>query len=146
MSAPAGRRPVATCSESSSATRGEVPQHPLRPEGTIPLPAQTPQQAARNAPRPNHAATPSASTTTLKHPNPLTAKPCARDILPNQSTARPEPQPSPSTPPTQPSCPITKPVHDTVSAKTATYDFERLMKAEGDTSVRTAKCSEFATR
>ena len=29
-------------------------------------------------------------------------------------------------------------------AKTVTYDFERLMKAEGDTTVKTVKCSEFA--
>jgi len=31
-----------------------------------------------------------------------------------------------------------------ISAKTVTYDFERLMKAEGDTSVKKVKCSEFA--
>jgi isocitrate dehydrogenase len=31
-----------------------------------------------------------------------------------------------------------------ISAKTVTYDFERLMKAEGDTTVKKVKCSEFA--
>jgi isocitrate dehydrogenase len=31
-----------------------------------------------------------------------------------------------------------------IAAKTVTYDFERLMKAEGDTQVRKVKCSEFA--
>ncbi|MBK8915286.1 MAG: isocitrate dehydrogenase (NADP(+)) [Phycisphaerales bacterium] len=30
-----------------------------------------------------------------------------------------------------------------ISAKTVTYDFERLMKAEGDTQVKKVKCSEF---
>ncbi len=31
-----------------------------------------------------------------------------------------------------------------ISAKTVTYDFERLMKAEGDPTVKKVKCSEFA--
>ncbi|MBL8763919.1 MAG: NADP-dependent isocitrate dehydrogenase [Phycisphaerae bacterium] len=31
-----------------------------------------------------------------------------------------------------------------ISAKTVTYDFERLMKAEGDTAAKKVKCSEFA--
>jgi isocitrate dehydrogenase len=30
-----------------------------------------------------------------------------------------------------------------ISAKTVTYDFERLMKAEGDTGVTKVKCSGF---
>jgi isocitrate dehydrogenase len=32
-----------------------------------------------------------------------------------------------------------------IAAKTVTYDFERLMRAEGDTQVRKVKCSEFGT-
>lgn len=32
-----------------------------------------------------------------------------------------------------------------ISAQTVTYDFERLMKAEGDTEVKKVKCSEFAS-
>ena len=39
---------------------------------------------------------------------------------------------------------IIKGMDGAISAKTVTYDFERLMKAEGDTSVRKVKCSEFA--
>jgi isocitrate dehydrogenase len=40
---------------------------------------------------------------------------------------------------------IIKGMDGAISAKTVTYDFERLMKAEGDTQVRKVKCSEFAT-
>ncbi len=40
---------------------------------------------------------------------------------------------------------IIKGMDGAISAKTVTYDFERLMKAEGDTSVKKVKCSEFAT-
>ncbi|QYO68856.1 hypothetical protein JVX88_36060 [Leptolyngbya sp. 7M] len=39
---------------------------------------------------------------------------------------------------------IIKGMDAAISAKTVTYDFERLMKAEGDTQVRKVKCSEFA--
>jgi isocitrate dehydrogenase len=39
---------------------------------------------------------------------------------------------------------IIKGMDGAISAKTVTYDFERLMKAEGDTGVRKVKCSEFA--
>jgi isocitrate dehydrogenase len=39
---------------------------------------------------------------------------------------------------------IIKGMDGAISAKTVTYDFERLMKAEGDTTVRKVKCSEFA--
>ena len=39
---------------------------------------------------------------------------------------------------------IIKGMDGAISAKTVTYDFERLMKAEGDTSVKKVKCSEFA--
>ncbi|MBL8885540.1 MAG: isocitrate dehydrogenase (NADP(+)) [Phycisphaerales bacterium] len=39
---------------------------------------------------------------------------------------------------------IIKGMDGAISAKTVTYDFERLMKAEGDTSVQKVKCSEFA--
>ncbi|MBL0926370.1 MAG: NADP-dependent isocitrate dehydrogenase [Phycisphaerales bacterium] len=39
---------------------------------------------------------------------------------------------------------IIKGMDGAISAKTVTYDFERLMKAEGDTQVRKVKCSEFA--
>ncbi len=38
---------------------------------------------------------------------------------------------------------IIKGMDGAISAKTVTYDFERLMRAEGDTSVRKVKCSEF---
>jgi len=38
---------------------------------------------------------------------------------------------------------IIKGMDGAISAKTVTYDFERLMKAEGDTSVKKLKCSEF---
>lgn len=38
---------------------------------------------------------------------------------------------------------IIKGMDGAISAKTVTYDFERLMKAEGDTSVKKVKCSEF---
>jgi isocitrate dehydrogenase len=38
---------------------------------------------------------------------------------------------------------IIKGMDGAISAKTVTYDFERLMKAEGDTQVRKVKCSEF---
>ena len=38
---------------------------------------------------------------------------------------------------------IIKGMDGAISAKTVTYDFERLMKAEGDTTVRKLKCSEF---
>ncbi len=38
---------------------------------------------------------------------------------------------------------IIKGMDGAISAKTVTYDFERLMKAEGDASVRKVKCSEF---
>ena len=40
---------------------------------------------------------------------------------------------------------IIKGMDGAISAKTVTYDFERLMKAEGDTQVKKVKCSEFAT-
>ena len=40
---------------------------------------------------------------------------------------------------------IIKGMDGAISAKTVTYDFERLMKAEGDTGVTKVKCSEFAT-
>jgi isocitrate dehydrogenase len=40
---------------------------------------------------------------------------------------------------------ITKGMDGAISAKTVTYDFERLMKAEGDTQVKKVKCSEFAS-
>ncbi len=40
---------------------------------------------------------------------------------------------------------IIKGMDGAISAKTVTYDFERLMKAEGDTQVRKVKCSEFGT-
>ena len=40
---------------------------------------------------------------------------------------------------------IIKGMDGAISAKTVTYDFERLMKAEGDTNVKKVKCSEFAT-
>ncbi|NUQ68533.1 MAG: isocitrate dehydrogenase (NADP(+)) [Phycisphaerales bacterium] len=39
---------------------------------------------------------------------------------------------------------IIKGMDGAISAKTVTYDFERLMKAEGDASVKKVKCSEFA--
>lgn len=39
---------------------------------------------------------------------------------------------------------IIKGMDGAISAKTVTYDFERLMKAEGDTNVKKVKCSEFA--
>ncbi len=39
---------------------------------------------------------------------------------------------------------IIKGMDGAISAKTVTYDFERLMKAEGDTMVKKVKCSEFA--
>jgi isocitrate dehydrogenase len=39
---------------------------------------------------------------------------------------------------------IIKGMDGAIGAKTVTYDFERLMKAEGDTSVKKVKCSEFA--
>ncbi|MCC6969158.1 MAG: isocitrate dehydrogenase (NADP(+)) [Phycisphaerales bacterium] len=38
---------------------------------------------------------------------------------------------------------IIKGMDGAISAKTVTYDFERLMKAEGDTTVKKLKCSEF---
>jgi isocitrate dehydrogenase len=38
---------------------------------------------------------------------------------------------------------IIKGMDGAISAKTVTYDFERLMKAEGDTAVKKVKCSEF---
>ncbi len=38
---------------------------------------------------------------------------------------------------------IIKGMDGAISAVTVTYDFERLMKAEGDTQVRKVKCSEF---
>jgi len=38
---------------------------------------------------------------------------------------------------------IIKGMDGAITAKTVTYDFERLMKAEGDTGVRKVKCSEF---
>jgi isocitrate dehydrogenase len=38
---------------------------------------------------------------------------------------------------------IIKGMDGAIAAKTVTYDFERLMKAEGDTSVKKLKCSEF---
>lgn len=38
---------------------------------------------------------------------------------------------------------IIKGMDGAISAKTVTYDFERLMKAEGDTQVKKLKCSEF---
>ena len=38
---------------------------------------------------------------------------------------------------------IIKGMDGAISAKTVTYDFERLMKAEGDTQVKKVKCSEF---
>jgi isocitrate dehydrogenase len=38
---------------------------------------------------------------------------------------------------------IIKGMEGAISAKTVTYDFERLMKAEGDTQVKKVKCSEF---
>ena len=38
---------------------------------------------------------------------------------------------------------IIKGMDGAIGAKTVTYDFERLMKAEGDTSVKKLKCSEF---
>lgn len=38
---------------------------------------------------------------------------------------------------------IIKGMDGAISAKTVTYDFERLMKAEGDTGVKKVKCSEF---
>jgi len=40
---------------------------------------------------------------------------------------------------------IVKGMEGAISAKTVTYDFERLLKAEGDTQVRKVKCSEFGT-
>ncbi len=40
---------------------------------------------------------------------------------------------------------IIKGMDGAISAKTVTYDFERLMKAEGDAQVKKVKCSEFAT-
>ncbi len=40
---------------------------------------------------------------------------------------------------------IIKGMDGAISAKTVTYDFERLMKAEGDTQVKKVKCSEFAS-
>jgi isocitrate dehydrogenase len=39
---------------------------------------------------------------------------------------------------------IIKGMNNAIAAKTVTYDFERLMKAEGDTQVKKVKCSEFA--
>jgi len=39
---------------------------------------------------------------------------------------------------------IIKGMDGAIAAKTVTYDFERLMKAEGDTQVKKVKCSEFA--
>jgi isocitrate dehydrogenase len=39
---------------------------------------------------------------------------------------------------------IIKGMDGAIGAKTVTYDFERLMKAEGDTSAKKVKCSEFA--
>jgi isocitrate dehydrogenase len=39
---------------------------------------------------------------------------------------------------------IIKGMDGAITAKTVTYDFERLMKAEGDTQVKKVKCSEFA--
>jgi isocitrate dehydrogenase len=39
---------------------------------------------------------------------------------------------------------ILKGMDGAITAKTVTYDFERLMKAEGDASVKKVKCSEFA--
>jgi isocitrate dehydrogenase len=39
---------------------------------------------------------------------------------------------------------VIKGMDGAISAKTVTYDFERLMKAEGDTQVKKVKCSEFA--
>jgi isocitrate dehydrogenase len=39
---------------------------------------------------------------------------------------------------------IIKGMDGAIQAKTVTYDFERLMKAEGDTTVKKVKCSEFA--
>ncbi len=39
---------------------------------------------------------------------------------------------------------IIKGMDGAISAKTVTYDFERLMKAEGDGNVKKVKCSEFA--
>ncbi|MBL8990764.1 MAG: NADP-dependent isocitrate dehydrogenase [Phycisphaerae bacterium] len=39
---------------------------------------------------------------------------------------------------------IIKGMDGAITAKTVTYDFERLMKAEGDTQVSKVKCSEFA--
>jgi isocitrate dehydrogenase len=39
---------------------------------------------------------------------------------------------------------IIKGMDGAIGAKTVTYDFERLMKAEGDTGVKKVKCSEFA--
>jgi len=38
---------------------------------------------------------------------------------------------------------IIKGMDGAISAKTVTYDFERLMKGEGDTQVKKVKCSEF---
>src|SRR3989442_3586622 len=38
---------------------------------------------------------------------------------------------------------IIKGMEGAIAAKTVTYDFERLMKAEGETGVRKVKCSEF---
>ncbi|MFN0131164.1 MAG: isocitrate dehydrogenase (NADP(+)) [Phycisphaerales bacterium] len=40
---------------------------------------------------------------------------------------------------------IIKGMDGAISAKTVTYDFERLMKAEGDAQVKKVKCSEFGT-
>ncbi|MBX3363595.1 MAG: NADP-dependent isocitrate dehydrogenase [Phycisphaeraceae bacterium] len=40
---------------------------------------------------------------------------------------------------------IIKGMDGAIAAKTVTYDFERLMKAEGDNEVKKVKCSEFAT-
>ncbi len=40
---------------------------------------------------------------------------------------------------------VIKGMDGAISAKTVTYDFERLMKAEGDTQVKKVKCSEFGT-
>lgn len=39
---------------------------------------------------------------------------------------------------------IIKGMGGAITAKTVTYNFERLMKAESDTTVKTVKCSEFA--
>jgi isocitrate dehydrogenase len=39
---------------------------------------------------------------------------------------------------------IIKGMDGAITAKTVTYDFERLMKAEGDATVKKVKCSEFA--